>query len=115
MSISLLLIFLVFLQKFVPTYGYLRKKAENQTNWLVELNQNNDPKENVFEIEKKLKSERKAKNEFQKLRNIAKAKNVKLPKVGVPSSVHFKDSKQLRTAATVARVSTASVGKFQRK
>lgn len=99
----------------MPTYGFKRAEAEKQKDWLVELNQNNDPKEDVFTAAKKSKNEKKAKNEYQRLRNLAKAKNVKLPKVGLPSNAYFKDSKQLKTAVTVARVSTASVGKFQNR
>merc|ERR1711915_174754 len=65
------------------------------------------------------KKERKAKNELQRLRNIARQKKVKVPTVGVvPSSV--KDggkssglADELKGAAEFAKSSTASLGKFQ--
>lgn len=47
------------------------------------------------------KTEKKAKNELQRLRNLAKAKKIKIPKVGLPSTEHFKDSKQLSVGAKV--------------
>lgn len=79
----------------------------------MELGDDGTPKEDPFQAKTAAKQERQAKNELQRLRNIAKAKNVKVPRVGLPSSDHFKSAKQLATAVTVARVSTASVGKFQ--
>lgn len=69
--------------------------------------------ENPFAAAKTAKEERKSKNELQRLRNIAKAKNIKIPKVGLPTREHFPDSQQLSQAMTVARTSTASLGKFQ--
>merc|ERR1711860_7918 len=64
--------------------------------------------------------ERKAKNELQRLRNIARQKKVKVPTVGVvtPSvkgsggkSLGFSD--ELTNAAEIVKSSTASLGKFQ--
>lgn len=45
--------------------------------------QNADPMEDQFEKVSNAKSERVAKNELQRLRNIAKARNVKVPRVGL--------------------------------
>ncbi|XP_066590699.1 ribosome biogenesis regulatory protein homolog isoform X2 [Prorops nasuta] len=101
------------LRKWIPTYGYKRAKAEEQKEWLIEMNDQNKPMEDPFAAAKLAKEERKSKNELQRLRNIAKSKNIKLPKVGLPTTEHFATSKQLATAVTVARVSTASIGKFQ--
>lgn len=76
---------------------------------------NDDKKvmDDPFKAAKVAKEERKSKNELHRLRNIAKAKNIKIPRVGLPTKEHFHDSKELSQAITVARTSTASVGKFQ--
>lgn len=66
-----------------------------------------------FAKAKTAKEERQSKNELQRLRNIAKSKNIKLPRVGLPTREHFSSSQQLSEALTIARTSTASVGKFQ--
>lgn len=76
---------------------------------MVETNDNADP----IAKAKLDKKERQSKNELQRLRNIAKARNIKLPKVGLPTKDHFPNSQQLSEAVTIARTSTASVGKFQ--
>ncbi|XP_031826635.1 ribosome biogenesis regulatory protein homolog [Nomia melanderi] len=103
------------LQKWIPTFGYKRSKAEEQKEWLVEINDDNKVIEDPFAAAKAAKGERQSKNELQRLRNIAKAKNIKIPQVGLPTKEHFPDSQQLSQAITVARTSTASVGKFQNR
>ncbi|KAK0173168.1 hypothetical protein PV328_006406 [Microctonus aethiopoides] len=103
------------LNKWVPTFGYQRTKAIEQKEWLVEVGDDNTPKADPRETASKSKQERIAKNELQRLRNLAKANNIKVPKVGLPTTEQFSSAKQLATATTVARVSTASVGKFQSK
>ncbi|XP_071874985.1 ribosome biogenesis regulatory protein homolog [Bombus fervidus] len=101
------------LQKWIPTFGYKRNKAIEQKEWLVEVNNEGKAMEDPFAAAKTAKEERKSKNELQRLRNIAKAKNIKIPKVGLPTREHFPDSQQLSQAMTIARTSTASLGKFQ--
>ncbi|XP_003702064.3 ribosome biogenesis regulatory protein homolog [Megachile rotundata] len=101
------------LQKWIPTFGYKRKAALEQKEWLVEVNNEGKAKEDPFAAAKVAKEERRSKNELQRLRNIAKAKNIKVPQVGLPTREHFPESKQLAQAITIARTSTASVGKFQ--
>lgn len=71
------------LQKWVPLYGYKRALAQKEKDWVLEVPQNADPMEDQFEKVSNAKSERVAKNELQRLRNVAKARNVKLPRVGV--------------------------------
>lgn len=90
-------------------------KAEEQKEWLIEERNGPDslPSNNPFAEAKANKQERQSKNELQRLRNIAKSKNIKLPKVGLPTKEHFPSSQQLSEALTIARTSTASVGKFQ--
>lgn len=98
----------------MPTFGYQRVKAEKQKDWVIELGDDNKPKsDDPRAAASSAKQERVAKNELQRLRNLARSKNVKLPRVGLPSTEHFRDAKQIATAVTVARASTASVGKFQ--
>lgn len=71
------------LQKWVPLYGYKRALADKQKNWVLEVPQNSDPLEDQFAKKNVAKGERIAKNELQRLRNIAKARNVKVPRVGL--------------------------------
>ena len=71
-----------------------------------------DPNEDQVSKLAKVKSENIAKNEFQRLRNFAKAKNVKIPRVGFVSADKL-SAKQMGQAVSVARASTASLGKFQ--
>ncbi|XP_014486293.1 PREDICTED: ribosome biogenesis regulatory protein homolog [Dinoponera quadriceps] len=101
------------LKKWVPTYGYERAKAQEQKEWLIETKDNANPNDDPFTKAKEAKQERQSKNELQRLRNIARSKNIKLPRVGLPTRDHFPSSHQLSEALTVARTSTASVGKFQ--
>ena len=58
-----------------------------------------------------------AKNELQRLRNIARAKKTKVPGVGLAptSSKHSQSSDDLKKASELATKSTASLGKFQQK
>ncbi|KAL0278332.1 UNVERIFIED_CONTAM: hypothetical protein PYX00_000179 [Menopon gallinae] len=102
------------LQKWVPLHGYKRAQAEKDKTWVLEVPDNADPYEDQFEKLKVQKSERVAKNEFQRLRNLAKAKNIKLPKAGfIPTTKPTPST--LGAAITVAKSSTASLGKFQPK
>ncbi|XP_032688946.1 ribosome biogenesis regulatory protein homolog [Odontomachus brunneus] len=101
------------LKKWVPTYGYKRAKTQEQKEWLIEAKQDANPNDDPFAKAKEAKQEKQSKNELQRLRNIARSKNIKLPKVGLPTREYFPDSQHLSEALTVARMSTASVGKFQ--
>lgn len=103
---------LFWTQKWIPTYGYKRAKAQEQREWLIEAKEGDNPNHDPFAKVKKGKIERQSKNELQRLRNIARSKNIKLPKVGLPTKEHFHNSRQLSEAANVARKSTASLGKF---
>lgn len=102
------------LNKWVPRYGYRAAQAEEERDWLVEVSDKADPNVDPFEKKRDDKKERGAKNEFQRLRNIAKSKNVKIPNVG-PTAHDNQPSKQLTKAISFARTATASVGKFQDK
>ncbi|XP_039310867.1 ribosome biogenesis regulatory protein homolog [Solenopsis invicta] len=101
------------LKKWIPTYGYKRAKTQEQKEWLIEAKDNDNLTDDPFTKIKTAKQERQSKNELQRLRNIARAKKIKLPRVGLPTREHFSSSQQLSEALTIARTSTASVGKFQ--
>ena len=81
--------------------------------------QGNAPDEDPREKAMEKKRESVAKNELQRLRNIARQKKVKLPSVGVAPIVNKQskgqDAGELKKAADLAHVSTASLGKFQAK
>ncbi|XP_067006554.1 ribosome biogenesis regulatory protein homolog [Anabrus simplex] len=100
------------LQKWVPKYGYKRAKAEKEKDWLLEVPKTADPLEDQFQKQADTKREKVAKNEFQRLRNIASSKNIKVPRAGLPSA-EFLNATQLGAAVTVSKASTASLGKFQ--
>lgn len=99
-----------------PRYGYKRTKDED-TDWCKEVPVNADPNEDQFEKAANAKKERVAKNELQRLRNIAK--NQKGGK-GLIMSTQFKpaekkDKERVTQEIDIAKVSTASIGKFQDK
>ncbi|CAK9797609.1 Ribosome biogenesis regulatory protein homolog [Anthophora quadrimaculata] len=101
------------LQKWIPSFGYKRNKAMEQKEWLVEIKNDGKDVQDPIAAAKTAKEERKSKNELHRLRNIAKAKNIKIPRVGLLTKEHFPNAQQLSQAMTIARTSTASLGKFQ--
>lgn len=70
-------------QRWVPRFGMKKVQADKEKNWVKEVPGNVDPYEDMFAKEKELKRERVAKNEYQRLRNIAKSRKLKVPNVGV--------------------------------
>ena len=88
---------------------------------LLLFQDNADPMEDPFEKEIEAKRERVAKNEVQRLRNMARAQKVKIPgSQGLAPPPTGKDVSQntgsdLKKAADLAKKSTASLGKFQGK
>ncbi|KAA0704572.1 Ribosome biogenesis regulatory protein -like protein [Triplophysa tibetana] len=92
-------------------WGYKRAKDDTKE-WLIEVPENADPKEDQFAKRNVAKKERVAKNEFNRLKNIARAQKIKVPGMGLaPTSSQSKS--ELAQAASVAKISNASVGKFQ--
>ncbi|KAL6097876.1 rrs1 [Pungitius sinensis] len=92
-------------------WGYQRAK-DNTKEWLIEVPVTADPNEDQFAKRTAAKKERVAKNEFNRLKNIARAQKVKLPGEGlVPRAQQPKED--LARAVSVARTSTASMGRFQ--
>lgn len=100
------------LKKWVPSHGYKKAMAEKEKNWIIEVPDNVDPYTDMFEQKAEQKQEKVAKNEFQRIRNIAKAKKIKVPSMGLPPTNKL-SSVQLNSAANIANISTASLGKFQ--
>jgi len=106
--------------KWVPQFGYKKAQVEAEKNWAIPVKHNADPMEDPYEKLAEDKREKVAKNELQRLRNLARAKKVSIPSVGVtPSTKNMAESKSLsqsddlKKAADIAKNSTASLGKFQ--
>ncbi|XP_020501482.2 ribosome biogenesis regulatory protein homolog [Labrus bergylta] len=92
-------------------WGYKRAKDDTK-DWLIEVPETADPNEDQFARRATAKKERVAKNEFNRLKNIARAQKIKLPGVGLtPVAQQSKDD--LARAVSVAKTSTASAGRFQ--
>ncbi|XP_028288923.1 ribosome biogenesis regulatory protein homolog [Parambassis ranga] len=92
-------------------WGYKRAN-DNTKDWMAEVPETADPNEDQFAKRIKAKKERVAKNEFNRLKNIARAQKVKVPGVGLtPKTKQSKD--ELGRAVSVAKTSTASMGRFQ--
>lgn len=102
------------LGKWVPTYGYQAYKADKEKNWVLEVPKNVDPMTDMFQKKKDLKNERVAKNEIARMKNIARAKKIQIPRTGFVSE-ESANAKDLLTASTIAKASTASIGVFQDK
>ncbi|KAJ1527531.1 hypothetical protein ONE63_007501 [Megalurothrips usitatus] len=100
------------LKKWVPRYGYRKAAAEKEKDWVIEVPGNADPMEDQFDKKRKVKRENVAKNELQRMRNIAAAHKVKVPRVGMLPAAKV-TSKDISRAVTIAKASTASGGKFQ--
>lgn len=89
-------------------------QAENEKDWLIEVPSNVDPMTDMFAQKKFDKKERVAKNELQRLQNIAKANKVKFPEKGLLTNLN-PDIDHLSAATSTARKATASHGVFQQK
>lgn len=102
------------LGKWVPTYGFKRAQADKDKTWVLEVPKNADPMEDQFQKKLDMRSEKVAKNEVQRMKNIVRAKKIEVPRTGYlgPEAA---SATELLTAATIAKSSTASVGKFQEK
>ncbi|OQR76963.1 ribosome biogenesis regulatory protein-like [Tropilaelaps mercedesae] len=101
-------------KKWKPRFGFRRINSEKDI-WAIPVPEGADPMEDRFQLMKTKKKERIAKNELQRLRNIQKAH--KIDKVAISSVMPTeKMSPSLASkAAAVAKASTASMGKFDKK
>ncbi|XP_067118579.1 ribosome biogenesis regulatory protein homolog [Centruroides vittatus] len=95
-------------KEWKPRWGY-KSKDNTSNDWVIEIPENADPNIDYFGKKKEEKKERKAKNEFKRLKNIARSQKFK----GVDVMPSEKENKiELTKALAIAKVSTASVGKF---
>ncbi|XP_043545367.1 ribosome biogenesis regulatory protein homolog [Chiloscyllium plagiosum] len=94
-------------------WGYQRANDETKE-WVLEVPDSADPNEDQFAKRVAAKRERVAKNELNRLRNIARAQKSKVPGAGLAPTPQPSKA-ELGEAIRVARASTASVGKFQEK
>uniref|UniRef100_A0A8C2JDL8 Ribosome biogenesis regulatory protein n=1 Tax=Cyprinus carpio TaxID=7962 RepID=A0A8C2JDL8_CYPCA len=92
-------------------WGYKRAKDDTKE-WLIEVPENADPSEDQFAKRNKAKKERVAKNEYNRLKNIARAQKINVPGMGLAPTPR-QSKAELAQAVNVAKISTASVGKFQ--
>jgi len=100
-----------------PRFGYQRGKDDTKE-WCLEVPENGDPNEDQFEKRLTAKKERIAKNELQRLHNVKR--NLKDSGGGgggnaaqQPDKKRLKE--ELKKDIDLAKVSTASLGKFQEK
>merc|ERR1712218_710738 len=108
-------------QKWIPQFGYKKAQAEADKNWAIPVKHNHDPNEDPYEKMAEDKKEKVAKNELQRLRNLARAKNVAIPSVGVtPSTKNMADTKSLsqsddlKKQLTLPRVQRQALASFRR-
>jgi len=103
-----------YLKKWLPRYGYKKAQAEHDKDWIIEVPNSVDPMTDMFAKKSFDKNERVAKNELQRLGNIARANKVKVPEFGLATRDN-PSTNQLEKATSTARKATASHGVFQRK
>ncbi|CDW57558.1 ribosome biogenesis regulatory protein [Trichuris trichiura] len=98
-----------------PRWGY--KRANDDTkDWLIEISDKDNPVEDYFAERMEAKKERIAKNELQRLKNIARSvKESCLPDIAVGPQSQVKTKQQAFEKIERARKSTASVGIFQER
>jgi len=100
-------------KSYKPSWGY--KRANDDTKeWCIEIPGNADIYEDQFEKRATAKKERIAKNDVQRMRNIARNRGKKVPGVGetlMPGKDKSKD--ELNKAFHHAKQSTASMGRFE--
>lgn len=92
-------------------WGYKRAKDDTKE-WMIEVPGNADPNEDQFAKRTNAKKERVAKNEYNRLKNIARAQKGKIPGLGLTPKAQQSHS-ELAKAVSVAKTSTASRGRFQ--
>lgn len=101
-------------REWKPRYGYKRGNDETQ-DWLLEVPQNADPYEDQFEKKIEAKKERVSKNEYQRLRNIARNRKIPVPNKDLAPTSGRQSKEQISTKLNISRLSTASLGKFTEK
>uniref|UniRef100_A0A0X3P3U0 Ribosome biogenesis regulatory protein n=1 Tax=Schistocephalus solidus TaxID=70667 RepID=A0A0X3P3U0_SCHSO len=98
-------------QGWKPRWGKDRID-NNKEKWVIEVPDNADPYEDQFEKATKERNERRAKNEFSRLKNIARStKKGQAPPVGVQPEVDASKN-HFNRALEIAKRSDASMGLF---
>lgn len=92
-------------------WGYKRAKDDTKE-WMIEVPETADPHEDQFAKRTGAKKERVARNEYNRLRNIARAQKGKIPGLGLTPKAQQSQG-ELAKAVSVAKTSTASGGRFQ--
>ncbi|KAL6740674.1 hypothetical protein Aduo_014011 [Ancylostoma duodenale] len=107
-------------KEWKPTYGY-RRGNDDTKDWLIEIPDGADPNKDYFAERVEKKKERVAKNETQRLKNLARQVGSTVRKgpsvdasIGVGIAPEEKSKEQLRFAVDRAKAATASAGKYQR-
>ena len=98
----------------MPRYGFKKRQAEEEKNWVSELPGNAQDSHDPIAARKKKKEEAVAKNELQRLRNLA----ARTLKSKAKSKINLEPTErptaeQLNRSVYIAHTATASVGKFQ--
>ncbi|XP_066481818.1 ribosome biogenesis regulatory protein homolog [Tiliqua scincoides] len=88
-------------------WGYRRAGGDPSRQWLLEVPDTADPLEDQFAKRRQEKRERVARNELSRLRNLARAHSAELHPTG------HQDRAELGRVTSLARLSTASHGRFQ--
>jgi len=101
-------------KEWKPRYGMNRINSEKDV-WAIPVPETADPMVDQFKLMKDKKKERVAKNEFQRLRNIQKAHKIDKFAVSSVMPTEKPTPELMSKAAAVAKGSTASLGKFDRK
>lgn len=92
-------------------WGYKRAKDDTKE-WMIEVPETADPNEDQFAKRTNAKKERVARNDYNRLKNIARAQKAKIPGLGLTPKAQQSKS-ELAKAVSVAKTSTASGGRFQ--
>lgn len=95
-------------------WGYKRARDDTKE-WLIEVPGSADPMEDQFAKRIQAKKERVAKNELNRLRNLARAHKMQMPSSAGLHPTGHQSKEELGRAMQVAKVSTASVGRFQER
>ncbi|XP_070798345.1 ribosome biogenesis regulatory protein homolog [Pituophis catenifer annectens] len=92
-------------------WGYQRAGGDPSREWLLEVPESADPMEDQFAKRLQEKRERVARNELNRLRNLARAHRGRAAADLHPTG--HQDRAEMGRVSVVARVSTASRGRFQ--
>ncbi|XP_060099666.1 ribosome biogenesis regulatory protein homolog [Heteronotia binoei] len=91
-------------------WGYRRAGTDPKRDWALEVPETADPLEDQFAKRRQEKRERVARNELNRLRNLARAHRAAAPQL---HPTGHQDRVELRRVTAVARLATASRGRFQ--